>query len=104
MEKYRDPRILSLARKVEIQMDPKLDKTFLATGNPVCKVKIITKNGKEYEREMLTPRFMTKMEAEKKYKYLSSKLLSERRQKEVLDKVANLEQLKEVEKLTALLC
>jgi len=102
VEKYDDPQILSLARKVHIQTDPGLNELFLATGNPVCNVRIITRDGKEYKQRITTPRFMTKTEAEKKYMYLSSKLLDEGTQREILRKVSDIDKLEEVEELTQL--
>lgn len=102
IEKYDDPQVLNLAKKVDIKMDPELNEIFLTTGKPVCNVSITTKDGRIYEQSITTPRVMTKVEAEKKYMYLSSKQLSKRKINQILMKISNLKHLTNVKELTGL--
>lgn len=101
-EKFQDPKVRALIDKVILQGDPNLDKV-----RPAGISEITTRQGKKYQCQVDFPRGharnpMTDEEIMGKFKNMASKYMSDRRMREIIDTVFELDKLDDVGKLNRL--
>ncbi len=107
-EKIRDPKILELARKVEVVVDPEIDKLPNSLRYTVH-VDIYLKDGRSYRVTQVFPKGhpknpYTREELERKFKILAGKVFQdEERLNRIIETVMNLEDLPNVNELFKLL-
>jgi 2-methylcitrate dehydratase PrpD len=105
-EAVRDPNVLKLAERVQMNLDTTLKKTD-AGGRP-CRVTIRLKNGETYSREAQHakggPEFpMTEDELRGKFTECAREVLNENEAKSVLENIEGLEKLQSIRPLCELL-
>lgn len=101
--RLNDRKILEIAKKVEIEVDPHIDQMFPLRC--ASKVEIQTKDGKHFNTEILFPKgdpqnSLSNSELERKFRELTSKILSKGKLKKVIELIKNLENLGTVRELT----
>lgn len=101
-----DPRIRDLARKIEIQVEPKMSPS--RTDYPTAHVKIALRDGRMLEQTTIVPRGdaanpAPPEEVTAKFVALAAPVLGEVRASQVVDAVHRAETLKDVRELTAVL-
>lgn len=107
-EKIRDPRILELAKRVEVIADPEIDKLPNSLRYTVY-VDIYLNNGKSYRLIQEFPKGhpnnpYTQEELERKFKILAGKVFDdENHLNKIIETVQNLEELKNINELVRLL-
>jgi 2-methylcitrate dehydratase PrpD len=106
-EQFRDPQILSLAKRVILESDPRFP-SLPYRGNRPCEVEIRTKDGKKYLQYVAAPKGepenpLTKTELYEKFKRLVEPLLGATTAIEIMKRVDQIEKLGKVEDLTSLL-
>lgn len=102
----KNRKILSLIPKVKWAIDPKDDENYPKYYSAT--VKIIMKNGKEYQSKVNYPKGdpenpVTKEELEQKFYELSYKIIGDKKVKEITKIVWDLENLRSLRNLTKLL-
>jgi len=106
MEKIMDPKIRAQLQKIEVVADPEIEKVFPALQRVV--VNIQTTDGRSFSKQLDYPKGdprnpLTDQEVEEKFAALADGVLSEDAQKRVKDAVWNLERVRSVSELMALL-
>ncbi|MBC7332542.1 MAG: MmgE/PrpD family protein, partial [Synergistetes bacterium] len=107
-EKIRDPKILELARKVEVIADPEIDKLPDSLRYTVY-VDIYLKDGRSFRINQAFPKGhpqnpYTQEELERKFKILAGKVFDdEDHLNRIIEAVQNLEELPSIEELVSLL-
>ncbi|MGC8606086.1 MAG: MmgE/PrpD family protein [Vulcanisaeta sp.] len=101
-ENIRDPRVLSLIRKMKVNVDPELDKLYPSAIPNRITVKF--RNGKELTAQVDHPRGhpknpMTDEEVEDKFRRLTDGLLTLSQMSTVINLVRNLENLKDIKQI-----
>lgn len=101
-ENIRDPRVLSLIRKMKVNVDPELDKLYPSAIPNRITVKF--KDGKELTARVDHPRGhpknpMTDEEVESKFRRLTDGLLTPGQVNTVINLVKNLENLKDIKQV-----
>jgi 2-methylcitrate dehydratase len=101
--KLEDPKVRALVDKISVEPDSELEE-FDSPGI----VEIVTKTGGNYSYRVVHPKGhpmnpMTDAEIEQKFRGIAGKFMSGQQMKEIIDSVANLEKLKDIQKLIALL-
>jgi len=109
-EKLNDSRILTLAEKVRLELDPDAAKEWRGSlGEKAPSTVIITTKGGQILTESVQyprgtpPNPMTSQELESKFLHLASFVLGQRKREALLKMLLNLEDLDNINKLTALL-
>jgi 2-methylcitrate dehydratase PrpD len=105
-EKIADPKILELAKRVQIVLDPEIEKIY--PDKFANKVEIILKNGKRFEARVDYPSGspenpMSFDHVVKKFESLASKVVTKSRIDAVIESVERIEKLDDIRKLTCLL-
>jgi len=105
-EKIADPRVLDLARRVEIVADPEIDRLY--PKRYANRVEIILKDGRRFETRVddakgSIARPLSLPEVAVKFRSLAARQLSPQEADQVIETVANLEQLEDIRVLTRLL-
>jgi 2-methylcitrate dehydratase PrpD len=105
-EKIADPRVLELARRVEIVADPEIDRVY--PERYANRVEIILRDGRRFETRVddakgSTERPLSLTEVAAKFRSLSAAELSPQQADKVIEIIANLEQLEDIRVLTRLL-
>ena len=107
-EKYRrDPKLLGLAAKVKVALDPELDKVTLQRGDMKrpASVQIVTSKGETYEERLDYPKGqwpqnpMSEDEVQEKFRGLASKLIKKRQIENIVKSVERLEKLQDINEL-----
>lgn len=98
-KRMRDPRLYELIERVKIEEDSPYSRMY-PQGVPVH-LRITTKSGKIFEKEIIYPKGharapLTDGEIEHKFKRLTFKTLSEAQQKQALERLWDLEKIKDV--------
>ena len=106
MEKIMDPKIRAQLQKIEVVADPEIEKVFPALQRVV--VNIQTTDGRSFSKQLDYPKGdprnpLTDQEVEEKFAALADGVLSEDAQKRVKDAVWNLERVRSVSELMALM-
>jgi len=101
-----DPRIRALARKIEVQPDPEMSPR--AVDRPTAHVKLALRDGRILERTATVPRGdavdpLSPQELAAKFLALASPVLGAARASAVVDTLRDLEAVKDVRELAALL-
>ncbi len=105
-KRLNDKAILDQAKKIRLEVNPAID-ALQTTGVLRAIVKIETKDGEVYETRVDNAKGsienpFTEDELREKFRYLSTRLLGERRTEEVIKCVDNLENLSNVRQLVEL--
>lgn len=105
-EKISDPKILELAKRVEIVLDPEIEKVY--PEKFANKVEIILNNGKKFEARVDFPTGspenpMSFDQVVEKFESLTSKVVTKDRINAIIDMVERVEKLDDIQKLTRLL-
>jgi 2-methylcitrate dehydratase len=106
MEKIMDPKIRAQLQKIEVVADPEIEKVFPALQRVV--VNIQTTDGRSFSKQLDYPKGdprnpLTDQEVEEKFAALADGVLSKDAQTRVKDAVWNLERVRSVSELMALL-
>jgi 2-methylcitrate dehydratase len=106
MEKIMDPKIRAQLHKIEVVADPEIEKVFPALQRVV--VNIETADGRSFSKQLDYPKGdprnpLTDQEVEEKFAALADRVLSAGTQKRVKDAVWNLERVRSVSELMALM-
>jgi len=105
-EKISDPEILNLASRVEVILDPEIDRLY--PERFASKVEVVLNNGKRFETRVDSPRgspekTMTFGEVASKFKSLAGGVMSEDQMEAVIERVGRIEQLGDIRDLTEVL-
>ena len=104
--KIKDPRVLDLAGRVEVVVDPDIDRWYPARY--ANKVEVILKNGRQYETRIdfavgSVERPMAFTEVAEKFRSLAGHGVAEERAEQIIETVEGVEALDNVRELTRLL-
>lgn len=104
-EKIKDPNLLRLAKKVEVILDPDLDKLYDQKWPSI--VEVWTTDGNRLSARCDLPKGepekpLTDREIQEKFISLATDKISEKRAKEIVDITLNIEQINDVRELTLL--
>jgi 2-methylcitrate dehydratase PrpD len=104
--KISDPKILELAKRVEIVLDPEIEKIYPATF--ANKVEILLNNGKKFEARIDFPSGspenpMSFDQVVGKFESLANKVVAKDRIDAIIESVERIEKLDDIRKLTRLL-
>ena len=104
--KISDPKILELAKRVEIVLDPEIEKIYPATF--ANKVEILLNNGKEFEARIDFPSGspenpMSFDQVVGKFESLANKVVAKDRIDAIIESVGRIDELDDIRKLTRLL-
>jgi 2-methylcitrate dehydratase PrpD len=107
-EKIRNKKALNIARKVRIEVDPAAERIYQETEQQPSTVEIATKDGRKFDchidhskGEYYNP--LTPEELESKFRHNASFVLKEEVIKEIIAIIRKLEQISDINELTALL-
>jgi len=105
-DQWLDPKVLALMNKVEVVVDPELEKLF-PTASP-ADVEIYTKKGESVRARVEYPKGdssnrMTDGEVQEKFRKLTSGLIGEKKTDLIIDTVNNIEKIDDIGKLMDLL-
>jgi 2-methylcitrate dehydratase PrpD len=105
-EKIADPRVLDLARRVQIVADPEIDRVY--PDRYANRVEIVLQDGRRFETRVddakgSTARPLSLQEVAAKFRSLTSGALSPNQAENVIETVGSLEQLADIRDLTRLL-
>jgi 2-methylcitrate dehydratase PrpD len=105
-EKISDPKILELAKRVEIVLDPEIEKIY--PDKFANKVEIILNNGKKFEARVNDPSGspenpMSFDQVVEKFESLASRVVTKDRIDAIIESVERIEKLDDIQKLTRLL-
>lgn len=105
-EKIADPKILDMARRVEIVVDPEIDKVY--PDKFASKVEMTMRSGKKVETRVDEPlgspqNPMTFDQVVKKFESLSTQVLRKDRIEAIIEEVEHIETLPDIRNLTQLL-
>lgn len=105
-DNIRDPRVLSLIRRMKVEVDPELDKLYPKATPAIVIVKL--KNGKEAEARVDYPKGhpmnpMSDADVERKFRKLTAGLMTKKQQDDVIKMVWDLENIKNIDTLIKLL-
>lgn len=98
---YQDPKVKELANRVEIVIDPDVDKAFPKRWP--CKVEITTKDGKTYKASEEDRPPMTEEEVKGKFRRLAQKKLDRKAIEKIIKTVDRLETVRDVTNLLVML-
>ena len=106
-EKLKDKKVLQLARKVKVVADQEMDELQHA-GKWPSRVQVVTKKGDLHEMFVEYPKGspqnpLTDEELQRKFVRLSEKILDGKRMETIIERIDNLESMKEVSALTQLM-
>jgi len=107
-DSIRDTKILALAAKIKVNLDPEMDKIKRTSTLRPAAVEIVTKDGKKYEERLDCPkgnypqRPFPQDELEEKYRMLASTLFQEKQIKETISSINRLEKIKDISSLMEL--
>jgi len=106
-EKIKDPRIQALLKKVDVVVDPEIDKLPI-TQRYRCTIEVKLKDGRTYTKFYASPKGdptnpLTKDELFNKFRRNASKVFKEDRIKELIKALDNLENLDDVSEIAKLL-
>jgi len=101
LKRYQDPRVKELANRIDIEVDPKVDKAFPQRW--ACKVETTTKDGRHYKASEDDRPRMTEEDVKNKFRRLAEKRLEAKRIEKITDLVDHLETVTNVSDLTVLL-
>jgi 2-methylcitrate dehydratase len=106
MEKIKDPIIRAQLKKVEVVADPEIEKVFPALQRVI--VEITTTDGRSYGKQLDYPKGdprnpLTDAEIEEKFTALADGVLSAKAQKKLIEAIWNLDNIKSVSDLMALM-
>lgn len=104
--KISDPRILDLARRVEVVVDPDIDRWYPARY--ANKVEVILKDGQRFEARIDFARGSAEFpmgfsEVAGKFRSLAGPVIAEDREDDIIETVESLERLADIRELTCLL-
>ncbi len=104
-ERLKDPGLFNLMQKIKVIRDSKFTAEY-PKGFP-CLISVTTKAGKRYSMKVTYPKGhpknpMTDREVEDKFRRLSRGVLSQNRIESILDRMWNLENLKDIRELILL--
>jgi 2-methylcitrate dehydratase PrpD len=104
--KIVDPRVLALARQVEVVMDPDIDKVY--PKRYPNRVEIILKNGNRFETQIDYPKGSVEQpmsfdDVTDKFRSLAGYAVTAAQAECIIEQVERLEKLKDIRKLTRLL-
>jgi 2-methylcitrate dehydratase PrpD len=104
---FKDPQILEVASKVRAEVDPEAEKRY--PDDKLATAVIRTKDGKEYSAHTDYPKGdvenpVSDAELEAKFRMLTRKAISEKKASEIIQMVWQLDELKEINRLTDLIC
>lgn len=107
-ERLYDPNARQLAKKVILELDPDADRAWLEEGKSLNTVEIFTKGGKKVSGFVDHPKGeqpnpFTPDEIRDTFKRLAAYVLNPMQINKIVDMVENLEKLKNISELTALL-
>jgi 2-methylcitrate dehydratase PrpD len=105
-EKIADPRVLDLARRVQIVADPEIDRVY--PERYANRVEVILKDGRRFETRVdyakgSSERPLSLPEVAAKFRSLAAGELSPQQAEQVIEAIANLEKLEDIRVLTRLL-
>jgi len=105
-EKIADPKILELAKRVQIILDDEIEKVY--PDRFANKVEVILKNGDRFETRIDFPKGsaenpMSFDQVAEKFKSLASKVLPSKRIDAIVEKIKKFEELNDVQNFTHLL-
>jgi 2-methylcitrate dehydratase PrpD len=105
-KKISDPEILSLARRVEVILDPEIDQLY--PEKFASRVEVVLKNGRRFETRVDSPlgspeRPMTFEKVAEKFKSLAGRVMSEDQTDALVERVESFDQLKSMDDLTRFL-
>jgi len=106
MEKIMDPTIRAQLKKVDVVADPEIEKVFPALQRVI--VDITTVDGRSYSKQLDYPKGdprnpLTDAEIEEKFAALADGVLSAKAQKKLVEAIWNLDEIKSVSDLMALM-
>ncbi len=101
-----DPHVLSLLKKVRLELDQEADKLYFDKGIMASTIIIETKSGERFEKSVLIPKGspenpMSREELEKKFLILSSPVVGNNKALRIVEKIRELEKLRDVSILFA---
>jgi 2-methylcitrate dehydratase len=101
-ERYRDPYILSIVKKITIEEDPQYSKEWPDTFN--CRIEVTDKQGKKVIQHNINPKGhpanpMSDAEIEEKFLRLVERTLTPKQARNALDIMWNLEKVKDVSQI-----
>jgi len=105
-EKIADPRVLDLARRVQIVADPEIDRVY--PERYANRVEVILKDGRRFETRVddakgSSERPLSLPEVAAKFRSLAAGELSPQQADQLIETIANLEKLEDIHVLTRLL-
>jgi len=105
-EKIADPRVLDLARRVRIVADPEIDRVY--PERYANRVEVILKDGRRFETRVdyakgSSERPLSLPEVAAKFRSLAAGELTPQQAEQVIEAIANLEQLEDIRDLVRLL-
>lgn len=101
-ERFRDPQILSLLKRLNMEEDPQYTQEWPKTFN--CRIEVTGKSGTKWSKHMRNPKGhpanpMTDTEIEEKFLKLTQETLTPKRAGSVLDLLWRLEAIKDVSQI-----
>ena len=99
LKRYQDPAVKELANRIEIVIDPEVDKAFPQKW--ACKVEFTTRNGKVCRASEDDRHPMTEEEIKAKFRRLAQKRLDHRAIEKMIKLVDHLERMRNVSDLMA---
>ena len=105
-EKLSDPTIRELLSRVEMHPDKEADADFFNHQKMRFSIEIILKNSKVIKSDVEWPKdqpVMDKLKLEKKFRSLAGTFFKDDRIEQLLNKIYNLEKVKDINELIALL-
>lgn len=102
-ESLRDPRILALSRKVQLEVDEEIEREFAKTRPRGARVTVRLTSGETYSERVDTLRSMTVEEVNEKFRQLSSVVVSKEQCEQLVAMVRNLDEVRDVSSLVPLL-
>jgi 2-methylcitrate dehydratase PrpD len=100
-KRYQDPRVKEFAKRVDIVVDPEVDKAFPQKWG--VKVEITTKDGKQYKASEEDRPKMPEEEVKEKFRRLAQKKLDKKAMEKIIKSVDQLERIRDVSNFTTLL-
>jgi 2-methylcitrate dehydratase PrpD len=101
LKRYQDPKVKELAERIDIVVDPEVDKAFPQKWG--VKVEITTKDGKQYRGSEEDRPKMSEEEVKNKFRRLAQKRLDTKGIESIIESVDHLENVGNLSELTVLL-
>ncbi|MBU2703302.1 2-methylcitrate dehydratase PrpD [Sporomusaceae bacterium BoRhaA] len=105
-QRIKDPAIMNLCSKIDVHVSDEYTKHYPANWG--CEMRVRTKDGRQLTKVVWNGRGgpenpMTREELSSKFRCLAGEVLSDKRMDEIISTIYNLEQVKDISELTALL-